>query len=448
MRIFVFDKNKTPLMPCHPARARMLLAKGMAAVFRRAPFTIILLERVGGTCQDISLQIDPGSKTTGIALVATFKKVHQVVWAAHLKHRGQAITKALSQRRAIRTGRRFRNTRYRAPRFNNRTRPLGWLPPSIRSRVDNIFHLAKKICISVPVTSIAVETVRFDMQKMENPEISGVAYQQGTLFGYEVREYLLEKWKRECAYCGATNVRLEIDHIVPRSAGGTNRVDNLAICCRSCNENKGSLTIQEFVKNSQKVIHILASSRKTLKDAAAVNASRKAVGNALSGIGKKVSFWSGSQTKYNRTRQGLAKDHWIDAACIGDSEKIITVPDRMPVLEITAMGRGSRQQCLVNRYGFPRSAAKQKKMVFGFQTGDFVHATVPSGKKQGRYRGRVAVRATGNFNIKTASGVIEGINAKYCRISQSVDGYSYTHLKQEQRFLPALKDGVSALSIG
>ena len=84
-------------MPCHQARARELLTKGKAAVFRQAPFTIILLDREDGICQDISLKLDPGSKTTGIALVADFKKGAQVVWAAHLKHRGAAIKKALDQ---------------------------------------------------------------------------------------------------------------------------------------------------------------------------------------------------------------------------------------------------------------------------------------------------------------------------------------------------------------
>jgi hypothetical protein len=48
------------------------------------------------------------------------------------------------------------------------------------------------------------------LQKLENPEISGIAYQQGTLAGYELREYLLEKWGRKCAYCDATNVPLQI----------------------------------------------------------------------------------------------------------------------------------------------------------------------------------------------------------------------------------------------
>jgi 5-methylcytosine-specific restriction endonuclease McrA len=435
MQVFVIDKNKQPLMPCHPARARQLLAKGKAVVFRQAPFTIILLKREGGICQDVSLQIDPGSKITGVALVANFKNNHQVIWAAHLKHRGQVIKKSLDQRRTLRRSRRFRHTRYRPPRFNNRTRSLGWLPPSLKSRVDNVFYLAKRLCYLVPITSIAVETVRFDMQKMDNPEISGVTYQQGTLFGYEVREYLLEKWKRECVYCGMTNVRLEIDHIIPKNSGGTNRVDNLVICCRSCNEKKGNRTIQEFLKYSEKADLIVSASKKTLKDAAAINASRKAIGETLLQIGKPVSFWSGSQTKYNRIRQGLEKDHWIDAACLGDPERILSIQKNMSIWEIAATGRGSRQQCLVNRFGFPRSMAKQKKRVCGFQTGDLVSAVVPSGKKQGRYFGRVAVRTTGNFNIRTSSGITEGIQAKYCRLSQRTDGYSYLQLNQEQRFL-------------
>lgn len=425
MRAFVLDKKKQPLMPCTPARARILLTKGKAAVLKQAPFTIILLDREKGVCQNIAMQIDPGSKVTGIALTRESKANSYVLWGAELIHRGAAVKKALDQKRAIRRSRRSRHTRYRASRFNNRKRPCGWLPPSIKSRIDNVYHLAQKLKKLAPIIHIAVETVRFDMQKMENPEISGVSYQQGTLFGYEVREYLLEKWKRECAYCGTSNVRLEIDHIVPKSLGGTNRVDNLAISCRSCNELKGNQPLHSFLKNSSKALKILIVSKGTLKDAAAVNASRKAIGQMLMPLGS-ISFHSGGQTKYNRIRHGFPKQHWIDAACVLDAQKTIIIPDNMSVLEIQATGRGSRQQCLVNRFGFPRSSAKQKKRIFGFQTGDLVSAFVPTGKKQGSYKGKVAVRSTGNFNIRTTSGVIEGIHAKHCRLIQNVDGYTYT----------------------
>jgi hypothetical protein len=129
-RVLVLDKTRQPLMPCHPARAGELLRKGKAAVFRRYPFTIILKEREGGGTRATRLKLDPGSKTTGMVLVADFAhRGTTVVWAAELTHRGHAIRKALEDRRGHRRFRRSR-LRYRAPRFLHRTRPEGWLPPA------------------------------------------------------------------------------------------------------------------------------------------------------------------------------------------------------------------------------------------------------------------------------------------------------------------------------
>ncbi len=101
-RVLVLDKNKQPLMPCHPARARELLRKGRAAVYRRYPFTLILKEREGGEVQPVAFKIDPGSKQTGIALVGDFKRGHRVIWAAVLEHRGKQIKSALEDRRGVR----------------------------------------------------------------------------------------------------------------------------------------------------------------------------------------------------------------------------------------------------------------------------------------------------------------------------------------------------------
>ncbi len=193
-RVFVIDSSKAPLMPCHPARARELLREGKAAVFRRFPFTIILRERLGGDRQNITAKSDPGSKTTGLALVAVFKRGLTVTWAAELAHRGQAIRAALEKRSNQRYSRRSRKTRYRAPRFDHRTRSAGWLPPSILHRVVTVITWFKRLMRWVPIIDASMERVRFDLQAMQNPEISGAEYQQGTLFGYEVREYLLEKW--------------------------------------------------------------------------------------------------------------------------------------------------------------------------------------------------------------------------------------------------------------
>jgi len=125
-------------MPCHPARARTLLRKGRARVLRKYPFTIILLDREGGYTQATQIKIDPGSKRSGIAIVGDFKRGLRCIWAAELTHRGHQIRDNLLRRRQLRRSRRSRKTRYRQPRFANRTRPRGWLPPSLQSRVDNL----------------------------------------------------------------------------------------------------------------------------------------------------------------------------------------------------------------------------------------------------------------------------------------------------------------------
>jgi len=423
-KILVLDKNKKALMPCHPGRARELLKKGKAAVYRCYPFTIILKEREGGEVQPLELKVDPGSKTSGISLVALFKRGWVVIWAANLHHRGQTIKLNLDKRRGVRRSRRNRKTRYRKARFLNRTRPKGWLAPSLNSRVDNIYHWADKLIGFTPIEAIVVETVRFDMQQMVNPEIGGVEYQQGELLGYEVREYLLEKWRRKCAYCDAEGLPLEVEHIIPRSRGGSNRVSNLTLACKRCNQVKGSQDVAVFLAHDRlRLKRILSQVKQPLKDAAAINAIRYAIGNKLKLFGLPVSFWSGGRTKYNRVAQGYTKDHWIDAACVGETGQSVHISEKLRPLTIKATGRGSRQMCRVDRYGFPRTKPKQFKRVHGFQTGDIVKAIVPSGKKAGTHLGRVAIRIKGSFRV----GKVDGISWKYCQLLQQTDGYEYAN---------------------
>ncbi len=209
--VLVIDTNRKPLTPCSPGTARRLLKAGKAAVFRRYPFTLVLKKAFEGDPEPCELKIDPGSKTTGLALL----KGNAVVWAGELSHRGQAIKKALEKRRAVRRSRRHRKTRYRKPRFLNRTRTKGWLPPSLNHRVETTMTWVNRLRKLCPIASISQELVRFDTQKLQNPETSGVEYQQGELFGYEVREFLLQKWGRKCAYCDAENVPLEVESPQP-----------------------------------------------------------------------------------------------------------------------------------------------------------------------------------------------------------------------------------------
>jgi 5-methylcytosine-specific restriction endonuclease McrA len=444
--VFVIDKNKNPLMPCHPARAREMLRKGRAVVVRLYPFTIRIKDRIGGAVQPVSLKLDPGSKTTGVAVAREDEDRTEALWLGEITHRGAQIRKSLEQRSGYRRRRRSANLRHRAPRFDNRSTPEGRLMPSLRHRVDNVMSWTRRLMRWCPVTRIAMELVRFDMQAMQNPEISGVEYQRGTLFGYEVREYLLEKWGRKCAYCGAEGVPLQVEHIQPKARGGSDRVSNLALACRPCNEKKGSRPVEEFLKGKPGVLrHVLAQTKTPLKDAAAVNTTRWALWRALTATGLPVETGSGGLTKYNRCRLGVPKTHALDALCVGE---VVAVSGwQMPTLAIKATGRGAYQRTRVIASGFPRGYLMRKKAAFGFRTGDMVVASVPTGKKAGVHRGRVAIRETGSFNIQTSTGVVQGIRHKRCRLQMRADGYGYSQTKQETALLPALKDGVSAPEI-
>lgn len=418
--VFVLSSDGQPLDPCHPARARRLLNQGRAAVWRRYPFTIRLKDRAAAASvtHPHRLKLDPGSKTTGIAIVA--EETGRVVWAGELEHRGQAIRDALLSRRAIRRGRRQRKTRYRQPRFLNRRRKEDWLAPSLQHRVETTLTWVERLRRLCPVAALSMELVRFDTQLMQDAEINGVEYQQGELAGYEVREYLLNKWGRRCAYCGKTGLPLQVEHIVPRACGGSNRVSNLALACEPCNRKKGTMSAAEFGHPE-----VQAQARQPLKDAAAVNTTRWALYRRLTATGLPVETGSGGMTKYNRSRLGLPKTHWHDAASVGASTPETLDTRGVQPLLIRATGHGNRQMAGVNKYGFPIRHRGRQKRHHGFQTGDLVRAVVTSGKRAGTQIGRILVRATGSFDIRTALGRQAGINFRWCRVLHRSDGYSY-----------------------
>lgn len=434
MAVFVLDRSGRPLMPCTEKRARLLLERERARVHQVMPFTIRLVDVRAEDCayQDLSVKLDPGSKTTGIALVRKTK--HNGVAVLNLfelVHRGRQISEALTARRGHRRMRRS-HLRYRVPRFLNRgNKQRGWLAPSLQHRVDTSMACVKRIQRYAPVSSISSELVRFDMQALENPEIEGAQYQQGTLAGYEVREYLLEKWNRICAYCATKDVPLQIDHIQPKSKSGSDRISNLCLACEKCNQAKGALPVEVFLAKKTSILQrILAQAKRPLKDAAAVNATRWALVNALKTTELAVETASGGKTKFNRSQFNIPKTHALDAACVGEMTSIIDW--QKPTLVLKAMGRGSYQRTRLDQYGCVRGYLTRSKSIHGFQTGDMVKADVTKGKKTGSYTGRVAVRATGNFNIQTSDGLIQGIAHRYCKVVQRGNGYGYQQVAKTE----------------
>jgi 5-methylcytosine-specific restriction endonuclease McrA len=412
-KVFVLNTDKMPLNPVHPGRARLLLTQGQAAVFRHYPFTIIMKEEVQQPeIEPLRLKIDPGSKATGLAVVND--ATGEVVWAAELAHRGQAIKARLDARRALRRNRRARKTRHRAPRFLNRQRAEGWLPPSLESRVANVATWVACLRRLCPLAALSMELVRFDTQLMQNPEIAGVEYQQGELAGYEVREYLLQKWERKRAYCGTMDVPLQVEHIVPRSRGGSDRVSNLCMACASCNQAKGNQTAGEFGHPE-----VQAKAKAPLRDVAAINTARWALFRRLSGSGLPLETGTGGRTKFNRTQQGLPKTHWLDAACVGASTPALRIGRISPLL-IAARGHGTRQTCRTDRYGFPVRHLSRHKSYLGFRTGDLVRAVVPSGKHAGMHVGCVTIRQRASFRIGG-----HDVHPCYLTWLQKADGYAY-----------------------
>jgi 5-methylcytosine-specific restriction endonuclease McrA len=369
----------------------------------------------------------------------------EVVWAAELKHRSQLIKKALESRRSLRSGRRSRKTRYRPARWLNRVRnnPVftntegavitgKWLPPSLQHRVEVVMTWVERLQRYLPITALSQEIMRFDTQKLQNPEISGVEYQQGTLHGYEVREYLLEKWSRKCAYCGARDTRLEINHIVARSRGGSDRVSNLTLACRSCREQRGASNLEEFLATRPALLMKLQSQAQvSLRDVAAINSTRFVLLERLKARGLPVEVSSGGETKFNRNQQQIPRSHWLNAVCIGPNTPENLKWDQVQPLAIKAMGHGKRQMVNVDAFGFPRGKPKGTP-VHPFRTGDVVRAAIPKGKYVGEYEERISSIKTSETRVgipnKKGQGTIY-LQTKYITTKIfSSDGFDYNSL--------------------
>jgi hypothetical protein len=270
-----------------------------------------------------------------------------------------------------------------------------------------------------------MELTTFDTAALQDPTLAGIQYQQGALAGYEIRAYLLEKWQRRCAYCHQSSRKLQVEHLIPKARGGSDRLSNLVLACEPCNQQKGNRTANECG-----FPHLMEQAKAPLVGAAVMNATRWSLYRALQQTGLPLEVGTGGRTSYHRARRNLPKAHWIDAALVGAS-----TPERLCLQQvrpwlIEATGWQSRQMCLMSKHGFPRTHAKHRSRILGFRTGDLVRAVVKEGTKAGSYQGRVAVRASGSFNLTTQQGTVEGIHVRWCRLLLQKDGYRYQQRKE------------------
>lgn len=415
-RVLVLDHQRQPLMPCSVARARLLLASGRAAILRRYPLVIILKKVVtGAATQPVRLSVDPGSNTTGIALMATTGLGERVVWAAHLQHRSLLVMRLLARRRAYRSHRRSRKTRYREARHLNRAKPAGWLMPSARNLLDRNMCWVHRLGRWAPVTHLSIELPKFDTQKLANPQITGTGYQSGQLSETNKRAFLVDFWNGKCAYCNEKAPKMELDHVVPRSRGGSHRLGNLVLACPVCNVAKGSQTAQEFgyphLQNTN------------LRGAGITNTIRWHLWRRLNSLGIPLETSVGVVTKRNRTRMGFPKLHWIDAACLGD--RTVRLNPDMSYWCIKAHRRHARQLVRHNKHGLPVSKPKARPTKHSFLTGDVVRGVVKKGKHKGVHVGRIVAGANGQLSIAG-----KRIWHRYCQLLQKTDGYD-CHLEND-----------------
>ena len=398
MFVYVLNKNGEALMPCKPRKARVLLKEKKAKVVNRTPFTIQLLYGSSGYKQPVNLGVDAGSHYIGLS--ATTHKNELFKATVELR---QDISGLLESRKILRRNRRNK-LRYRPALFNNRGKK-GKLAPSIQHKIDSHLTIIKRICNIISIENIIVETAEFDIHKLKNPKVSGVKYQHGEGEGfYNVKSAVLSRDNYTCQICGKTHTRLEVHHIILRSEGGSNRMDNLAVLCKDCHAkvHTGELDFTKKVKS--------------FKHSAHMNIMRKRLVQSLKNEFSNVFETFGYLTKYVREKLGLVKSHCNDAFIIShnlDAEQS----------DIEYLYKKVRRHNRQIHKSKPSKGGKRKRnqspyIVNGFRRYD----KVIYNNKECFITGK---RSNGYFQLKTFDGTVisQGISSKRLKLLEPIKGW-------------------------
>lgn len=396
----VLDQNGKPLMPTKRlGKVYRLLKTQKAHIVSYEPFTIQLdYEPDTHIIQPMTLGVDSGAIHSGYSVANEQREFYssEVIARDNISYR-------ISDRRMYRQNRRYRKTRYRKPRFNNRkNKKKGWLPPSLEQKVavqlNEIDHLHRHF----PIETIIVEVAEFNIKKIKNPDISGKDYQQGTLQGYNIRNYLLEKHGRKCFYCDKEVSNFEVEHMIPKAKGGSNRIDNLTLSCHSCNQKKGTLTAEEFIKQTlpaekvAKKLKQLSKEKRLFKYMAHMNATRWTLYDAINDKYPNVKMTYGYITKYNRIQAGLPKAHHIDAKCITGFAQVPSFDTTVVKMKMRRHNRQLHRATFSK--GHVRKAASLPTVMFGFRLYDIVMYNNHRYYIKGR-------RSNGSFTLVSLEGL-------------------------------------------
>lgn len=331
MYVFVLSETGKRLMPTHAAKARKLLKAGKARIVSRNPFVIRLTYKTTEYTQELIVKEDTGFKRGGVALESNGRIVF---WGEiiHRRYINQPTKgQVLAVRRQRRRARRYR-LRYREPRFDNRRRPEGWLPPTIKAKADTQINVLKTLAKYAPVTKAIIEVGSFDTHKMQNPDIKPEGYQNGRQKGFKNVKKYVKCRDKHCIHCGAKIE--EVHHVKRRVDGGTDNPDNLVGLCKKCHRlvTLGKLKLE-------------AAPGKELKGAAFINAAKDYIVSEVKKFIPEVVTQEGWRTKEERERLNLPKSHVNDAIAMGTSGQNVYIPG-IPVHEIRSRQRAVRQQYL------------------------------------------------------------------------------------------------------
>ena len=354
----VLDSDGEPLAPTRPSRARRWLETGKARkAWLSGHFAVQLIELANNNTPDVALNIDPGYKTTGLAVVIAHPDgTVQVVQGYELRHRTKAIVMRMLSRRSYRCIRRGRLWR-RPARFNNRTRSEDWLPPSMLSCLSGIITTIARLRRLFPIRRINIETCKFDPRLMHDPFVFGKGYQIPERGRLQIREYVLQRDQRTCQYCDATGVTMEVDHVVPKSAHGTYRIDNLITACRRCNQKKDNRDLSNFLAHDPaRAERVRRQLKRPLAAPTHMNRLMALLRERLHDTGLPVEEHDAVSTAITRIVLNVPKTHVNDAACLSEPERIINLPETITI--INHVGHGKRQMLSTpSRYGTPRYQA-------------------------------------------------------------------------------------------
>lgn len=361
MLVYVLNKYGQPLMPTSRCgKVKHLLNNGFAKVVKRCPFTIKLLYDSSCYTQPISLGIDAGSKVIGVSATTGTKELY----AAEVELRND-IVDLISSKREFRRTRRNRKTRYRAPRFNNRkNKKDGWLAQSVQHKINTHIRVVDDVCKILPITKITVEIASFDIQKIKNPDIEGVEYQQGEQLDFwNTREYVLFRDDHTCQCCkGKSKDKcLNVHHIESRKTGG-NAPNNLITLCETCHKayHQGEIELPKRIKRGM-----------VFRDATFMDIMRWAFYNQLKfKYGDIVFMTFGYITKNTRIENQLPKTHYVDARCISGNANVMPLNYYYHQKKVRNHNR-SLHKCTILKGGI-RKSNQAPKYVYGYQLFDKV----------------------------------------------------------------------------